>query len=494
MRGDPPPSRLPSEVPDGVESRLDALLTAQRSIRDEYERQVAHLEGTIDALKARQRWMERSRSWTLTRPLRVMTEAARLLTTRRGSLVDIGKGAVERLPRQGLPRTSSWIREQVRRLQFSPQHVARLDEILRQYEGRPIVVTHRGVDWNVPLFQRPQQLARALASAGFLFFFVTENRRFDAVDGFVEVEPGCFVTNQNELLLSADLRRIIYLCSTSFSATPETLDEVSQRGDRLVYEYIDEIHEDLSGPIPASLWARHRQALADESVVCVATADSLLAEVSLARRRNFGLVTNGVDAEHFVRRERAPHPLMLPVLARGRPIVGYYGALANWFDYELVRDVARLLPEYEFVLIGPNYDQTGLQTTLHQEPNVTLLGAVPYGELPSAAQSFDVAIIPFKLNAVTASTSPIKVFEYMALGLPMVTTDMPECRKYQSVQIGRGPADFASRVRHAATLRSNPEYLALLARDAAQNTWAVKASQLEALMTTAWGVRPPQGR
>ena len=93
-----------------------------------------------------------------------------------------------------------------------------------------------------------------------------------------------------------------------------------------------------------------------------------------------------------------------------------------------------------------------------------------------------MATIPFLINEITESTSPIKLFEYMALGKPIVTTDMPECRKYRSVLIGNNPDDFIDKIESALALRGNPEYAATLKQEALDNTWEVKASAIASII------------
>ena len=91
-------------------------------------------------------------------------------------------------------------------------------------------------------------------------------------------------------------------------------------------------------------------------------------------------------------------------------------------------------------------------------------------------------MIPFLINEITESTSPIKLFEYMALGHPIVTTNMPECRKYSSVLIGRDITEFAAQIEKALGLRENPEYQQLLRKEAAANSWTSKAEAIDRLM------------
>ncbi len=460
-------------------------------VRAELVQQVDGLTTRLQSLTNHRDWLEGTRSWKITEPLRTATRLGRLLKSSASVVRDVSSGLLSRVPRDGVGATLRWAQERAALGTHEPTHVKALELILERFGDRPIIVSYPLVDWNIPLFQRPQHLALNLARAGYLYFFVTGNARYDAVHGFQEVEPGCFVTDQMSLLLKLRRKRVIHVCSTAVMAGPEVVTSARARGDHLLYEYIDELHEDISGAIPESAWARHRMLTSDPEVVCVASADRLLAEVVERRQRNVALVTNGVEYEHFagLGRELPAPGAVASVVARGRPILGYYGALAKWFDFDLVRHLARARRDLEIVLVGPDYDGSAALSRLDEEPNVTMTGSIHYGVLPQVARFFDVSLIPFKLNDITASTSPIKLFEYMALGRPIVTTDLIECRKYASVMIGRDPHEFTARVGQAFERRGDAAYLELLRTEALQNTWAAKAKDIDLALDRAFNTR-----
>ncbi|MGO4832267.1 glycosyltransferase, partial [Rhizobiaceae sp. 2RAB30] len=228
----------------------------------------------------------------------------------------------------------------------------------------------------------------------------------------------------------------------------------------------------------------HQELLSDqENCLVVATASRLLDDVKAARTDNFGLVTNGVDVGHFaVRRERnATRADFSAIIERGRPIVGYFGALASWIDYELLHTMAAELPGVEIVLIGPDYD--GSKELLRSGPgNVHLLDAIEYEALPKHAVWFDVAIIPFIRNDITDATSPLKLFEYMALGLPIVSTDITEARKYRSVRVGASRRDFISLVAEIVEQGTSEFERTRIRQEAEANSWSAKAEALLQLL------------
>ncbi|MBP7936786.1 MAG: glycosyltransferase [Phycisphaerae bacterium] len=156
-------------------------------------------------------------------------------------------------------------------------------------------------------------------------------------------------------------------------------------------------------------------------------------------------VPNGVNYEFFSRsialRNRSP--------SQGLPVLCYIGALDSWFDSSLVRGVAQQLPEWRIVLVGP----PRLSATQLSElalPNITLAGSLDYGQLPLLLSAVDVCMIPFILNDLIRATSPIKLYEYLGAGLPVVSTPLPEVLVHQEagvVQCESDPRRFAHAVR-----------------------------------------------
>ena len=89
-----------------------------------------------------------------------------------------------------------------------------------------------------------------------------------------------------------------------------------------------------------------------------------------------------------------------------------------------------------------------------------------------------MATIPFKINNVTLGTSPVKMFEYMAMGLPIVTTPMPECMLYKSVFIAKDATEFEKQIRAAIAAKTDPAYQKTLQREARENTWDARVDDM----------------
>lgn len=137
------------------------------------------------------------------------------------------------------------------------------------------------------------------------------------------------------------------------------------------------------------------------------------------------LVKNAVWTEHFFK----PADIPDDIARMKRPIAGYIGAIAEWFDYEWMIYAARNNPNINFALIGPVIGNLGWISKLPD--NIKYLGPKAYNEIPAYYKSLDVGIIPFRVESdVIINCNPIKFYEYCAAGIPVVTTPLPELACY----------------------------------------------------------------
>ena len=331
--------------------------------------------------------------------------------------------------------------------------------------------------WNEHLFQRPQQIFRTLSAQGDLCFYCSANPAIDRVDGIREIGVNLYLCSDLSLLSEASSQHPTVLWATRPDHRA-CLDLFPTA--RLIYEVIDEL--DVF-PLACDAMEHDHLRLLMEADVVTATAEKLHAKVQRIRPDAI-LSPNGVRIEDFQIEPGAEPPADLaPIVRRGRPIIGYYGALADWFDYELVAFVAERSPQFSLVLIGPDYDRT--TGRLPRLKNVFWLGPKQYDELPRYLQWFDVATIPFKVNRITEATSPIKLFEYIAAGKPIVTTALPECRRYKTVIVAESREGFNAGLAEALARRQDPSYLQALREEAAQNSWNARVEAIMSALSEA---------
>ena len=366
-------------------------------------------------------------------------------------------------------------------------------KILKKEKFKAVVVFDSRVGWNIPLFQRSQHMANELTDDGYLYFYRTSEQFDPHVKTVEKLKDRLYLVNmanfalQNamfDLLKEYKGHKFLSLYSTDVYLDEQYIKEkYTDNGFKIIYEYIDELSDEISGHLPDFVYDRHKNIIEDKSNIAVGSADKLIEEIEEIRgKENVAMITNGVQYDHWQYRSDEVPEKLKDIVSKGNPIIGYFGALAKWFDYELLKKVAKERPNYEIVLIGFLYDNSFKDSKIDELENVHYLGIVDYKELNQYSQYFTISTIPFLLNDITESTSPVKLFEYMAMGHPIVTTDMRECRKYKSVLIGKSHEDFIEKLDFALTLDKKDEYYNYLKEEALANTWREKAAILDRLI------------
>jgi GT2 family glycosyltransferase len=187
-----------------------------------------------------------------------------------------------------------------------------------------------------------------------------------------------------------------------------------------------------------------RTLLAHADAAVYASQTMLEAEADATRRATF--LDHGVDLERFTLASDLTEPADLAAI--GRPRIGFFGAIDDYtVDLALLEQVADALPDARLVLVGPTNCPLG---DLLRRPNVHWLGPRPAEEIPAYGSGFDVALMPWLDNEWIRHCNPIKLKEYLALGLPTVSTSFPEVERYSSVvRVARDPEHFVALVRQS---------------------------------------------
>lgn len=241
-------------------------------------------------------------------------------------------------------------------------------------------------------------------------------------------------------------------------------------------------------PAPArALAAQEMVSLAESVDVCFAVSRRLAGGFGPASRRMVYL-PNAADTRLFSAAGAGEEPAETKGLPR--PLVGFAGVLHDFFDMDLVRDVARARPSWSVVLVGPAETDTG---PLEGIPNIHLLGGRPYDRLPAFVAAFDVALLPWRLTPAGASANPSKIWQYLAAGRPVVATAVPEVRALRGVEgavaTASGAADFVAAIEHLLDGARDPARTAARVARAAGEDWSARVRRLEAELASAVAAR-----
>jgi glycosyltransferase involved in cell wall biosynthesis len=240
---------------------------------------------------------------------------------------------------------------------------------------------------------------------------------------------------------------------------------------------------------PGGLVLRHRRALMEADVV-FAGGRSLHREASRHRVNEVHLFPSGVETGHYAKARALRGP-------RETLVAGYVGVIDERLDLDLVADLAAALPDWELRIVGPVAKiATG---SLPQADNVTYPGFATYDALPEVMAGFDVALMPFALNEATRSISPTKTLEYLAAGLPVVSTRVPDVVADfgDIVQLADTGAAFAQACRQAVQRPSaeRERLERLVRRTTRRHEWDVIAQEMGRLMANppAWSESESEG-
>lgn len=348
------------------------------------------------------------------------------------------------------------------------------------------------IDWDFR-FQRPQQLMTRFAEAGHRVFYIAPWFRAAGADYeirllrknvyeislrgpdrnvYTDVLDGAAL---EELWRGLDsLRRDLGLGATvSFVQLPFWSRLVAKARAEFAWPAVYDCMDYLAGFSThcAAMLKQEEGLLQDADLVVVSSA--FLEQEARRHNHNVLLLRNACDYAHFAGCDPG-----------GRPIIGYYGAIADWFDSDLVADLAERRPDWDFVLIGSAF--TADTHRLGGLPNVRLVGEISYEQIPAWLARFDVAMMPFKRIPLTEATNPIKAYEILASGKPLVAVPLPEVAGLTPlVKLASNASEFESQIA-AALVEINWSAAAKRRAFARENTWEKRWQSLDPAVRCAF--------
>jgi glycosyltransferase involved in cell wall biosynthesis len=325
---------------------------------------------------------------------------------------------------------------------------------------RPIICLP-AIDWDY-LFHRPQQLMTRLALAGHPIHV----RNISQTPGMPpqEVAPHLWIYRDFDKLPADVAEHAIYFLY--FPAHAAWIEPGEQKF--IIYDCIDD------DPV----FDGYEELMLKRADLVLCVSKRLLQKFN-GKHQNLLWLSNGVDLQHYLANRKAVAPEMQSLMAHKTTIIGFSGAFyRGWVDMELIYKIAEKSSKWQIVIIGESYqwDFKGAPSNIHY------LGCKPYQDLPSYIHGFDVGLIPFVDNRIAQGADPVKLYEYLAAGIPVVSRDLPFVNgffpplvyTYQNTDkaitgIKKALADNSSELTKARQQRLS---------FAAKNSWDLKVEQL----------------
>jgi glycosyltransferase involved in cell wall biosynthesis len=252
-------------------------------------------------------------------------------------------------------------------------------------------------------------------------------------------------------------------------------------GEKLSLYYITDDFTQFSG-YPANAIDKMETCLIEKCDVVIASAKRL-ADKKSRNGKDIIVVRHGVDHKHFAQAlSLSPKDWPADIKVIKRPVVGFYGEINHWLDLNMLAEAARKKPEWSFVLIGRIGVEVGNIKFLTELTNVHYLGQKKFEELPAYCAAFDCALIPMKINELTLNVNPLKLREYLAAGVPVVSSPLPEVLAYgDGVRFATTSEELVKAVEEI--LKQDRKRLApTLSQRVANNSWDAKVEEISKII------------
>lgn len=333
------------------------------------------------------------------------------------------------------------------------------------------------IDWDW-MVQRPQHILKRLAARGFDVFYCNATQRPWLPPE--RVSPHLTLVHDFKTFLRdlpADDETIFWVSWPGHWQVIRNLRSAASHGPVVIYDAVDDFLE----------WRRYDS-------VMVAISDAIVASSMPLYERYVGsgkpvtLIRNGADFELFNQATRGLMPMPKDMASIKGPVVGFVGALGPWVDVGMLTALGEegLRQGWTVVLVGPPFG-----APLPRKTPLISLGMKPYLELPCYIARFDVCILPFSLSPTAMASNPIKLYDYLAAGKPVVATPIPEASNLRHlIHVASDTLEFVELVRRA--LERPDEGKEQRVAFAKANSWEVRIDQVEQVIRSSSMAKSPR--
>ena len=377
---------------------------------------------------------------------------------------------------------------------------------MKRLDNDKIVVVFPIIAWGFR-WQRPQHLLSGLAKQGYTILYVSKDFEFkkttkDERENITELikikkldeniykvylnsmkrlniykdeldihNVHWFMLQLSFILQNFTNKEIIY-----FVQFPNWLHLVKKMKDKIKGKIIFDCMDEHSGFNNVDkLIVEHEKELLRTSDLIISSSNKLYNN-NIKFNPNVVKIKNGTEFNFFASKQTSG----LLQKYKDKPIVGYYGAIADWFDIKMMEYCAISRPEYNFIFIGSTFSCD--ITSIQKLGNVFFLGEKPYGELPKYLHDFDVCTIPFRIIPLIEATNPVKFYEYISAGKAVVATKLPEIEEFKDIcYLANNQEEFLDMLDKAVDEKSFDNYGDLLQRRveiAKNNSWKIRVEAL----------------
>lgn len=316
------------------------------------------------------------------------------------------------------------------------------------------------------LYQRPQQLFKALSYLDYKIIFCNYNP--SKLTSYVKkVNENFYIYNGiNPFFKNTDDLPIIWI-----SYPPSIFDVEKYKRKLLVFDALDDTSDEFSH------W-RNGLDLIHKKADIIFTTSNKLYDFNKNYHKNVYMCPNGADYEYFSQASKIISEKPKDMPKDDKIVVGYFGAIATWVDWNLIYYLANTNPYINFVFIGPLFNVSKFPITLK---NVYYLGKKEYQDLIYYLQYFDICIIPFKVTEMIQGCNPIKMYEYLSAGKPVISSNFREAQECPYVYTAKYKKDFNKLI--LSCLNENTNELKNKRMDfAKQNSWIERAKTVDSVI------------